>query len=216
MGYCRKHYRSFKKYGTPFFPPREYPEKRKCLFCDQYAISKNLCDKRYRRLLHKGDANCADSRQSKRNEIERMLAIIKKITPNSNGYKIWPMGINSSGYGHFSIKNKSYNVSRLLFKTVFPGDYKRKVIRHKCDIRSCCNIDHLECGTQKDNIHNIIKRNRGLFGNKHRHCKLSENQVIKIRKRYIKGDGVQLAKEFGISQFTIYSIVKFVNWRHLS
>lgn len=152
----------------------------------------------------------------KQNTIERLLAIIDNIVINENGCKIWPRGINAAGYGHFSIRNKSYNVARLLYFIVFPDTNKNLVVRHKCDIRSCCNIDHLEIGTQKDNIQDIKKRKRGLFGNKYRFCKLTEEHVKEIRKRYVRGNGVNLAKEFNISPFTIYSIVKGINWRHLS
>ena len=90
--------------------------------------------------------------EPRRNSIQDMLEIIKKIVPNTNGCKIWPMGINSSGYGHFSIKDKSYNVSRLLYYSLNPNMPKNMVVRHKCDVRSCCNIHHLEIGTQKENI----------------------------------------------------------------
>ena len=164
LGFCRRHYRSFKKHGTPFFPKRKYPQKKKCNLCEAIATSKGLCDNHYRKFLRHGILTTHDKRFDKRNAIERLMEIIKSIPANQNGCKIWPMGINSSGYGHFSIKNKSYNVSRLLYKIINPGDYSGLVVRHKCDVRSCCNIDHLEVGTQKDNIHDIRKRNRGLFG----------------------------------------------------
>ena len=164
LGYCRKHYRSFKKYGTPFFPKRKYPQKRKCKLCEEIARCKELCDNHYRKFLRYGILTTHDKRSDKSNYLKKMMEIVSSIPIDKNGCKIWPMGINSSGYGHFSIKNKSYNVSRLLYKTINPGEYKGLVVRHKCDNRACCNIDHLEIGTQKDNIHDIKKRNRGLFG----------------------------------------------------
>ncbi len=138
----------------------------KCSLCDRASCSLGYCDMHYRRYLKYGDASKEVLVGGIPNTIHILIDLIDKIIPDSNGCKIWPMGINSAGYGHFSIKNKCYNVSRLLYKTLFPGDYKGKVIRHKCDVRSCCNIEHLECGTQKDNIHDIIKRNRGFFGKK--------------------------------------------------
>lgn len=189
--------------------------KRTCSICGAKHKAKGFCNDHYQNFKTTGSPYGKTGRR-RRNSIADMLDIISKIIPNKNGCKIWPRGINSAGYGHFSIKDRSYNVSRLLFQITYPDNYKGFVIRHKCDVRSCCNIEHLEKGTQKDNIQDIKNRNRNLFGNKHRHCKLSEDQVMEIRRRYTKGNGVQLAKEFGVSQFTIYSIVKFVNWRHLS
>lgn len=44
-----------------------------------------------------------------------------------------------------------------------PHEYRTEdpVVRHKCDVPLCCNPDHLEIGTQKQNIHDAIER--GLF-----------------------------------------------------
>lgn len=214
LGFCRNHYRAFKIHGTPI-PPKKIRIPKKCIYCDFISINKNMCEKHYRKFLKYGNPLEDDNRSKKLNTLDKFLHIIDSIPINENGCKIWPMGINSAGYGSYSMKDRSYNVSRLIYTSLTPGDYKGKVIRHKCDVRSCCNIDHLECGTQKDNIHDIIKRNRGLFGNNHRHCKLNIDQVLDIRRRYIKGNCFKLAKEFNVSPFTIYSIVKRVNWSHI-
>lgn len=83
------------------------------------------------------------------NSLEKMLKIIDSVKTNKKGCKIWPFGISTDLYGQYSIKNKYHIVSRLLYMTKNPGDYEGLFIRHKCGIRSCCNIDHLEVSDRR-------------------------------------------------------------------
>jgi hypothetical protein len=95
----------------------------------------------------------------KANCVVSFLQFIEKITPNENGCRIWPLGISHTGYGVFSINDFTYSVPRLLYNTLkdgYTGD--GLVVRHKCDNRACCNIDHLEIGTQSDNLMDASKK----------------------------------------------------------
>jgi len=157
----------------------------------------------------------SDKRSLKTNTIERFLYIISQIQPDENGCKVWPMGINSDGYGHFSIKDKSYNVSRLLYKTIYAGEYKEQVVRHKCDNRACCNIEHLEIGTQKDNILDASKRNRLRVGERNNKSILNDEKVLYIRKEYPKKSTSELSKELGINPSCINSAICGKTWAHL-
>ena len=106
-----------------------------------------------------------DKRKNKTNCIVQFLEFIDKIPTNSYGCKIWPKGISQTGYGVYSINNFTYSVHRLLHD-VLKGSYPSDglIVRHKCDVRACCNIDHLEIGTQKENLMDASKRKRLKFG----------------------------------------------------
>jgi Mor family transcriptional regulator len=147
--------------------------------------------------------------------ITEFLKVIEEIPLNENGCKIWPMGINSCGYGHFSIKNKSYNVSRLLHQTLNPSCHKGKVVRHKCDVRSCCNIDHLEIGTQRQNIMDASNRKRLLFGEKNNKAKFTREIVEEIRTKYPGKSTIELAKEYNTHSQTIRSMIIGKTWNHV-
>lgn len=215
LGFCRKHYRSFKKYGTPFFPKKKYPSKNKCNLCERLAKSKGFCDRHYRKLLRNGNASAPDGREKRKNDVSKMLRIIEKIKPNENGCKIWPMGINSAGYGHFSLKNKSFCVSRLLYYTLYPNTEINLVVRHKCDVRSCCNIDHLEIGTQKNNIEDASKRNRLRVGEENKMSSLTEKQVLYCREAYPVKSTWELSKELGVNANNIGNAICGKTWKHL-
>jgi len=63
----------------------------------------------------------------------------------------WVGSLNSNGYGQFSFLNKTYKshrMSYMLYKGYIPND---KVIDHLCGNRLCCNPEHLEATTIKEN-----------------------------------------------------------------
>ena len=60
-------------------------------------------------------------------------------------------------------------------------------------------------------------RNGQLKGEKHINAKLTENQVLEIRKLYPTGNYTQrqLARLFNVNQQTIYQIINRKIWNHL-
>lgn len=81
----------------------------------------------------------------------------------------WQASRRVGGYGQFSFMKKpilSHRVAYMLANGSIPSgsDYHGVVIRHKCDNPSCCNPAHLEAGSQKDNVHDMIKRGRRVDG----------------------------------------------------
>ena len=94
-----------------------------------------------------------------------------------------------------------------------------EVVRHKCDNPRCVNPEHLEGGTQKDNMDDMKKRNRAgdcrNFGAANGRTKLNPCDVAAIRKSYISGSRTHglstLAKQFSISTSQVRRIVKGVH-----
>jgi hypothetical protein len=84
------------------------------------------------------------------------------------------------------------------------------VVRHKCDNRGCVNPDHLELGTQQDNIQDRVRRGRNGYPVRPR--KLSPDIIAKVREAAAAGVFQRdIAKEFGVSQRTVVKIVHRLN-----
>jgi hypothetical protein len=126
------------------------------------------------------------------------------------------------GYGRVMINNKlylSHRVSYYLANGNLPEP--PLIIRHKCLLnRKCCNPNHLESGTKKDNSDDSIIRDKTyvyLNGELNGFSKLTEIQVLEIRAKYIpfKYKARKLADEYKVKVETINAIVQRKSWKHI-
>ena len=82
-----------------------------------------------------------------------------------------------------------------------------KVVRHKCDNPRCINPDHLELGTQLDNVEDARKRGRVSSGSRHYKATVSADLIQWVRDVYVKRskeyNQYALAKKLGVSRSCI-------------
>lgn len=97
-----------------------------------------------------------------------LARITYKMKPNNNQNNCWNLR-SQSPYPKITVNRNRYELSHRASFSVFKSSAKGKVIRHKCDNPYCCNPDHLESGTQKDNVQDQIKRGRHKYSN-YTHC----------------------------------------------
>jgi len=107
---------------------------------------------------------------------------------------------------------KAHHVAYRLYKGEIPPGL---MIRHKCDVKSCVNPDHLEVGTALDNVTDAVRRDRHIRGERFHTAKLTDQQVIAIRADPRKGQHTAIAKDYGVTAATIYSILTGRKWKHL-
>lgn len=99
-------------------------------------------------------------------------------------------------------------------------------ILHKCDNPPCVRPTHLKLGTGKDNIQDMIRKGRDANtraprpyhnGSENPAAKLTEEDIIAIRKEYAKGNVTHqiLAERYGTSQTNIHLIVHRLKWKHI-
>ena len=140
----------------------------------------------------------------------------------STGCWEWQGYKDRDGYGQMGFENKNRLVHRLaymLYNQCTEEDIKGKVIMHLCDNPSCVNPEHLQIGTQKDNIQDCIQKGRraNRKGEQNPNAKLTEYQAQKIRELYQLGiSQEELAKMFNVARRTIYNVRKNISWSHVS
>lgn len=93
---------------------------------------------------------------------------------------------------------------------------KHLFVCHKCDNRACVNPKHLFLGTADDNVQDAVRKGRMARGETSGTHKLTEKQVLEIRKRVKNGEKqLPLAAEYGVQGPAIFKIVHRERWRHL-
>ena len=80
----------------------------------------------------------------------------------TNSCWLWTGPKLNSGYGVFYGPKcvDGTLTHRLLWEMVYGPIPPHMHICHTCDVRLCCNPDHLFLGTAKDNIHDMIRKGR--------------------------------------------------------
>lgn len=123
---------------------------------------------------------------------------------------------SEDGYPKKFHKGKSSNMSRFIYERKFGKISKGIVVRHKCDNPSCINIEHLELGTQLQNIADRVARGRNNLpkGEKNGRHRVTNDDVIKI---FTSAIGVnELAYEYKVHKETIRHIKNGNSWRSIT
>lgn len=127
--------------------------------------------------------------------------------------------VSKDGYPIKKIGNKTTHMARYIYEK----HYKTKIpegmiVRHECDNSACINPLHLKIGTIKDNSDDKVKRNRHKKGMQIHTSKLTEQQVIEIKKElqhYSHGDLKILAKKYNVDASLISNIKSNTIWKHI-
>ena len=130
----------------------------------------------------------------------------------------WKAGINSEGYGWFWKEKRPHIASRISWELKFGPVPENMIVCHTCDNTKCVNPSHLWLGTDQDNTDDKIKKGRDVTfkGEQHGMAKLSEKQILEIRKELGTGkSGYKIAKEYNVTRNLIYSIKHRRLWKHI-
>lgn len=139
--------------------------------------------------------------------------------PHLGSCWIWTASLKQSGYGQFQITRRgniesAHRVSWTIHYGPIPDGLS---VLHRCDNPPCVRPDHLFLGTQADNGLDMAEKKRSTFGQRNAQSKLTDEQVIAIRRKYAAGGCSHrgLAAEFGMAHQTIRNILIRKIWKHL-
>jgi hypothetical protein len=119
------------------------------------------------------------------------------------------------GYPRMKIDGKGTRVHRYLYEQDNGKIPDGLVICHHCDTPNCINVKHLFLGTVNDNVQDKVRKGRQNKGEKNGRAKLTEEQVVEIRKDTISSDG-ELSRKYGVNRVVIHRIKIRRLWKHIA
>lgn len=129
------------------------------------------------------------------------------------------------GYGQYSSGYRKYQAHRLMWTCQNGEIPSGAVVMHNCDNKLCVRPSHLILGSQKENMRDMIKKKRDRFyfklnpphGERNSNSKLSENDVIEIRRTFASGSISReaICRKYGIKNSNVSNIVNRASWKHI-
>lgn len=187
-----------------------------CLQCERviprspYAISK---------VKGPGSFCCTDCRwaYTQRPEVvaKRFWSFVKK----TDCCWIWTgTRERKTRYGHFALSHhKPVGAHRFSWELHNGPIPTGELVLHSCDNMACVRPDHLFLGNEAKNSEDMVRKGRSSRGERNPLSKLTDEQVIEIRRRYrFRGPTQKLAAEFGINKTTLVRVARGISWKHVT
>ncbi len=107
--------------------------------------------------------------------------------------------VTYAGYGHIRKGNrKTVKAHRWAYEHFYERLDDKELVRHLCDNRLCCNPLHLQKGTHKENMQDMVSRERAV-----------KYPLSQMKTLYKQGfNKLQIAKIMGCKPETVYRKLK--------
>ncbi len=135
----------------------------------------------------------------------------KYVKKRKNKCWEWVASTDADGYGAY-LHTRAHRFSYQLKNGVIPDLMS---VCHTCDNPTCVNPAHLFLGTTQDNNKDCVDKQRNAFGEKSGKSKLTEKEVIQIRKLFKTTNRIKLSEIFGVHKDTISAIIHRKTWKYL-
>jgi len=143
---------------------------------------------------------------------ERFWEKVEKLGPRDCW--LWTASRQEQGYGQIVTrygrdKRTGEKAHRVSWEIHFGQIPAGALVCHRCDQPACVNPRHLFLGTQLENVHDCISKNRFA-------TKISEGDVRLIIERRKTMKLREIAAEFGISESNVSMILSGKRWGRIT
>jgi hypothetical protein len=177
--------------------------------CEREQLAKGLCSKHYQRLWSGGDPHVPSWEELSLEERFR-----SKLSPQDpvTGCIEW-VGWRTNGYGQLKDGGKIIGAHCLAWELKNGPIPEGMCVCHRCDNPPCCNTEHHFLDTKAGNNADRDAKGRGAKGESHGRAKLTEADVVEIRRRLAAGELQRvIAADFGISRPVVGNIKTGQRW----
>lgn len=189
--------------------------------CDRREqLRRGFCKKHYSRWMKYGDPYFSLVATEEMGLKERVEFTGWEEVPWDKGSPCWEWkGDKRKGYGRLTFQGEAWIVTHAVLKAWRDEDVvPPNQVRHKCDNPPCINPEHLEQGTLRQNVQDMLQRGRHVppQGEKNGNAKLNEENIREIRTLLQTGlSGSEIARRFSVSPMTISFIKTGNRWSHV-
>lgn len=169
-------------------------------------------------------ARGAGANTHRRSRAEAVEHFWSQVDRSRGAQACWPwLGyLHHTGYGiayaggivDSASKSQNVRAHRIAF-LIANGDVLGLLhVCHSCDNRSCCNPAHLFLGTAKDNMADMVQKDRHARGERNQNAKLTDEVVRLIRSD--ARDSRALALELGVTPGLVRQVRQGRIWKHVT
>lgn len=147
--------------------------------------------------------------------------IFKRIKYPGNEIDCWEHNMceDKNGYATIMVKRIRYRFHRLIYQLYNGLINDELFVLHKCDNVKCVNPNHLFLGTHKENMKDMVIKNRQAKGSKQGTHILKEIDIIQIINdiHFNKYKSMsEVARNYNVSVTMISRILQGEFWSHIS
>jgi hypothetical protein len=130
---------------------------------------------------------------------ERIQASIKVSV---SGCWEWQLYIRRNGYGQMKFEGKTVDAHRVSYRAHKGEIPDGMYVCHTCDVKRCCNPEHLFLGTQGENMHDYVSKG-GRLGPKRFLTNEQRMTAKQLREAGIAYS--EIGRELGVATMTIWN-----------
>ena len=163
--------------------PINHKERCQDPSCDKWAWANGYCNYHQQRLKKLG---LIKKKRIFGDDLARFHTKYK-VNPETGCWE-WIGFIHPRGYGQFGVwtEGKTYRAHKFAYERLVGPIPDGMIVRHKCDVKICVRPDHLELGTQADNMRDCLERGRHQSQNGGTPHKVTQAMALNIRVIYAR------------------------------